>query len=83
MSDLLTSIIETYDEEQFLLADGFDEAIIGVETKTMRLIYSYMKCIKILEYQGMERDEALEFFEYNTVGAYVGEKTPIWCEDFF
>jgi len=83
MSDLLNSIIETYEEEEFLLADGFDDAIIGVETQTMRLIYSYTKCIEILEAQGMERDEALEFFEYNTIGSYVGEKTPIWCEDFF
>jgi hypothetical protein len=49
----------------------------------MRIIYSVKKCLDILESQGMEMVEAIEYFDFNVKDAYVGEKTPIWCEDFF
>lgn len=29
----------------------------------------------------MSYDDALEHFNFNISGSYVGEKTPIWCED--
>jgi hypothetical protein len=29
----------------------------------------------------MELDVARKFFDYNIAGGYVGEKTPVWCED--
>jgi len=80
--NILEQIIDRYPDEEFLKADGFDGAIIGVEEKTFRLIYSVNKCIKILM-KNMSREDATEHFEYNTRGAYVGEKTPIWCEDDF
>lgn len=37
---MIDDIIEHYHEEQFLKADGFDDAIIGVDETEMRLIYS-------------------------------------------
>ena len=80
--DILESIFEAYPDEEFLKADGFDEAIIGVDTKELRLVYSVSKCLEILE-KDMTFDEALEYFEYNVSGAYMGEKTPIWVEDYF
>jgi len=45
---MIEKIIEQYYEEEFLKADGFDDAIIGVEENEMRLIYSVSKCLKIL-----------------------------------
>jgi len=78
---MIDKIMEWYPEEEILLADGFDKAIIGVCNNDMRVIYSKSLCIKILMEQGMEEDEALEYFEYNVSGSYVGEKTPIWCLD--
>lgn len=30
----------------------------------------------------MSYDEALEYFEFNVLGAYMGEKTPIWVEEY-
>jgi len=30
----------------------------------------------------MDDEEAIEYLEFNTFGAYVGEKTPIWAETF-
>jgi hypothetical protein len=77
---MIDSIIDRYPDESFLKADGFDEALIGVDTKSMRLVYSYSKCIQIL-CRGMNEVEAIEYFDFNVSGAYVGEKTPIWCDD--
>ena len=74
-------IVEMYSDESFLTADGFDEAIIGVDESSMRLIYSVTKCLEILQSQGMDETDALEYFSYNVSGAYMGEKTPIWCTD--
>lgn len=77
---MINEIIEQYQDETFLMADGFDEAIIGVDETTTRLIYSVSKCIKILM-RDMSEEDAMEYFSFNVSGSYVGEKTPIWCSD--
>ena len=77
---MLDKIIEWFPEEDILKADGFDEAIIGIDTNEMRLIYSVSKCIQIL-CRDMNEEEAVEFFDFNVMGSYVGDKTPIWCVD--
>jgi hypothetical protein len=78
MINLLENIIDYYSEEEFLKADGFDDAVIGVELNSMRLIYSMTRCIEILVEEGMSVEDALDHFSYNVSSAYVGEKTPIW-----
>ena len=80
---MLEGIIEYYQDEEFLKADGFDDAVIGVDTSTMRLIYSVRMCVEILVLQGTDMFEAIEYFDFNIRGSFVGEKTPIWCEDMF
>ena len=81
---MIDIILEQYEDETFLKADGFDAAIIAVDESSMRLIYSVRKCIEIL-FWDMEMSEidALEHFNFNVMSAYVGEKTPIWCMDYF
>jgi len=79
---LLDSIVEHHEDEEILKADGFDEAVIGIELGTMRLVYSVTKCLEILMVDDdMTLEDSIEYFEYNVRGSYVGEKTPIWCED--
>lgn len=71
---------ETIDPELgVLLADGFEDAFIGIGQQFNKhiAVYDYEKCIGILE-QDMSRDEAEEYFSFNVVGAYVGEQTPIF-----
>lgn len=75
----LDKILEYYQEEEILKADGFDEAVIGIDDHSMRLIYSVDKCIDILIEDGLTEEDAIEYFEYNVRGAYVGKQTPIWC----
>jgi len=82
--DILESIVEAYNDELILKADGFDKAVIGIDSKSMRLIYSVKLCIQILmEDEEMTEEDAMEHFSYNVEGGYVGEQTPIWCQDNF
>ena len=78
---VLDTIVENYPDEEILKADGLDQAIIGIDEGSLRLIYSKTKCIEIFVNEGMDEEDALEHYYYNVVGSYVGEKTPIWCED--
>lgn len=84
MNQRLEEILEKYPDETFLKADGFDEAIIGVEEDTMRLVYSTQKCIDILVREHrMDYLDAADYFYYNVSGSYVGEQTPIFIDDNF
>lgn len=68
-------------DEGLLLADGFEDAFLGIGRcfNVTTAVYDYERCITILmERDGMERDEAEEFFEFNVVGAYVGPATPVF-----
>ena len=73
---MFEEIILRFPEETFLKADGFDDAIIGVDDTSMRLIYSVSQCIEILM-EEMDETDAMEYFTYNVHGAWVGEQTPI------
>ena len=73
----------TYQDIPLLFADGFDKAIVGVSRTFNKLSVTYdtNKCIKTLMTRDkMSREEALEYFEYNIVGSYVGEHTPSFIE---
>ena len=76
------TITETYPEETFLFADGFDDAILGISSRIgddSLLAYDYDKCIKILQ-KDLSYEEAVEYMEFNVVGSYVGEGTPIFIK---
>jgi hypothetical protein len=70
-----------------MIADGYDNAIVGIAdvcdksgTRTV-VAYDKQKILKILqERDGMELEEAAEFFDYNVLGSYVGEGTPIYID---
>jgi len=74
-----------------LLADGFDDAVIGVGNQhgsNPVVIYDSDKCIEILAEQFVQEEccedpylEAADYFGYNTACAYVGEIRPFLCEE--
>ncbi len=65
-----------------MIADGFDDAVIGICHHSQKLIYSYRKCVNILvSNDNMQEIDAIEYLDFNTINSYVGEKTPIWCMD--
>ena len=73
-----------------LLADGYEDAIIGIggqHGSNTVVIYDKDKCIEILADQFVQEDncedpylEAIDYFDYNTLCAYVGENTPIFMQ---
>jgi len=63
--------------------DSFDEAIVGIVQRIDRdpvVCYSVDKIIKVLTESGMDDDEAYEYYEYNILGAYMGEGTPMFLD---
>ena len=69
------------DDENMLFADGYDDAIIGVDTLKSVVVYSVTRFLELLELEGMTPEEAYEYFEFNVAGAYMGPHTPIWVDE--
>jgi len=74
-----------------LKAEGYDEAIMGIVQRAGQepvILYDTDKILEILiSRDEMTEDEAIEFFEFNIIGAWVGEQTPAFfsktsLEDF-
>ncbi len=65
-----------------LIADGFDDALIGVAHRAdgqTIAVYDYERCVEMLtQRDSMDYDGAVEFMDYNVVGAYVGTGTPLF-----
>lgn len=68
--------MDHFSDSEFLLANGYDDAIVGA-TEDDVLVYDKDMVIQILARE-MPLDDAIEFFDYNIAGAYVGEKTPLF-----
>jgi|HubBroStandDraft_5_1064220.scaffolds.fasta_scaffold114150_2 hypothetical protein len=68
--------------EAALLAAGFEDAIVGVAERCSQpplVVYDVQRCLKILmERDGMDAEGALECFEYNVLGAWLGDNTPLF-----
>jgi len=82
--DMITieEIMLQFPDEEFLVADGLGDAIMGIDVSKMVLVYSVERILEIfIERDEMTPDGALEFFELKVAGAYMGDKTPIWFED--
>ena len=64
-----------------LYADGLEKALIGIGVQFNKRIavYSKAKVIDILQ-EFMTLEEAEEYFDYNIVGAYVGDHTPVFLD---
>jgi len=69
-----------------LLADGFEDALIGFGYQFTYpiAVYNREKCIEILmDRDGMDDEEAIEYFDFNVSGAWAGESTPVFLESPF
>jgi hypothetical protein len=64
--------------------DGYDDAIIGVvERIGLEVVcYDLDKVIEILMKQGMNEEDAWEWYQFNMVGSWVGDKTPVFLQRF-
>lgn len=85
MSDAMTIreyLEETGQEMMLLEPASFDQAIVGLLEGAgvpTTLCYSREKVIELLmEEDGMDREDAEEYFSFNIAGAYIGESTPLF-----
>lgn len=77
-------LLEQLEDNDCLLADGYESALIGItEGSNPVAVYDTDLCIQILiEEDDLTREDAMEHFYFNTVGAYVGEKTPLYIKRY-
>ena len=71
------------DEPNILFAEGFDEAIAGVvwDGERTRVVYDTELILELLMGRSeMSYEEAVEYFDYNIAGSYMGEYTPLYLE---
>lgn len=81
--DELRELVAEENPEAFL-ADGFEEAFVGFARRCGQptlVVYDIDKCVEVLmRRDGMSYEEAHEYLEFNSIGAWVGENTPVWFE---
>lgn len=69
-------------DDGILLADGYEDAFLGICVRFGGLrvaAYDYDKCIESLQKSGIhDYEEAVEYFSFNTLGAWVGDRTPVF-----
>jgi len=67
-----------------LFIDGHDNAILGIARcfNKESVLYDQTVVLDNLM-KDMTYDEALEYFEFNVIGAFVGEHTPTFVNNLF
>lgn len=70
--------------EDVLYMDGYDHCIIGHvrQFNNTLAVYSQACVIRALVHQGVPEEDAVEFHYYNQLGAWMGEGTPCFLEDY-
>jgi hypothetical protein len=74
---------ERTEEGEMIVYPDLKDAIVGIVSRFGQediICYDYDKCIEIFMEQGMTHEEALEWFDYNTIGSWVGDTTPCFLE---
>ena len=67
--------------EDTVFYDEFDAAFVGFGWQFNVgpvAVYNQGLVMDILKARGMDEEGALEYFNFNIIGAYVGERTPIF-----
>ena len=73
--------------ELTLLHGELSDALIGVQQTfesrgiRYRALYSVKKCAEILMADGASYESVMEYLNFNTLGAYVGDSTPSFLLD--
>lgn len=66
--------------------EQFDGAVIGIAERINLRVAAYdsEKVIEaLMVHDGMERDEAVEWFEFNIRGAWMGEGSPVFIDPLY
>jgi hypothetical protein len=76
------SKLDSLDDEKvgikFGTGTAFDNAIVGVEYETGKLIYSYQMLIEIIMSYGLSEADASEYFDSKVKSSHKGKRLPIF-----
>ena len=72
---------DVYPNQKFVTVEGLDDAVMGLDLETMRLVYSVSSVVNIFVQRGMTVDEAEEFFAKSVLPLDFGYRGPIWCDN--
>jgi hypothetical protein len=81
MSELVESFSGDERFDGMIFADGYDEAFVGLGWRFNNgpvAVYDREKVMEIIMEDGCSFEEAQEYFEFNIIGGWVGEFTPIF-----
>lgn len=78
--------LEEYGEEALLMEprSEYDECIIGIGARFHDgplAIYSWERILAVLMKDGMDEEEAQEWFNFNIIGGWNGPGTPIYVNE--
>jgi len=74
---------DQYEGYDMLRIDGYDDCAVGMVTRCGQdpfIVYDSEKIIDKLMEDGMDHDMAIEYFDFNIAGAWVGKGTPGFIE---
>ncbi len=73
-------LLRQLEEWECLVMPEYEEALIGISMCSVpKAVYSTEAIIHVLMRQdNMSHEDAMEHFEFNIQGSYVGDKTPIY-----
>ena len=63
-----------------IVYDGLDDCLIGIGHRCSQngiAIYSYNKMVNHFMSHGMSYEEAVEYIDFNILGGWLGEYTPL------
>ena len=75
----MTNDTETGIMDGMLTMDGYEDCVAGIVERFGQegiVCYDKEKVLQKLMSDGMDEEEALEFFYFNQIGAWMGEGTP-------
>lgn len=79
-------VMQIAEDENMLLVDGFNDAIIGIATRPNKenvLAYSVNEILNILIHRdNMEYKEALEYYSFHIEGEWCGPMTPVFVNSY-
>lgn len=80
-----TWLEERYSDQEFLLCDGLETAFCGVVERYGQPPIACLdmdKIMRIYRLDGMDQEEAMEWFNFNVIGAWMGELTPCFLTPY-
>lgn len=80
----IVDFCESSEIEVLLLPPEFDGAIVCLSLKfnDYSVLYDSVKCIEcLMKNDSMSYEDAVEYFEFNIQGSYVGPNTPTFTVD--